>query len=157
MIDDLILVPRRRREEAEDVVTPLRLHLGGGEGRKLRVGLALDHDLDVVALSPFLRPGSEPGVVARYDMCPLDDGEPSCELLSAVSERACECVRGACATDRDRGGGDSCAPEERGARDAFRSGGHHGSVMTGVVVSANTASFGTEISIAPFASVLKKP
>ena len=56
VVDHLILVACGWSEEAEDVVTALRLDLCRGQSRKLRIRLALDRDLDVVALSPSRSP-----------------------------------------------------------------------------------------------------
>ena len=94
-------------------MTALRLDLGCCEGGELRVRLALDHHLNVVALAPRRGPGPQPGVVARDEVRPLDDREPARELLLPVAERAGERVGRTGSADRDRRGRHTRAAQER--------------------------------------------
>ena len=118
VVDHLVLVSRRRREEAEDVVSALSLRLGGGQRREQRVGLEVDGDLDVVLLAPGLRPRPEPRVVPRHEVRPLHDRQVAASQRPLIPQRAGE--RGRCrAADRDRSGCHAGAPQQLRPRQAL--------------------------------------
>ncbi len=76
VVDDLLLVRGRRRDEEEEVVSLLRR----GLGRAARVDLGrrhvIDDDLGPVLRAPLLRVDAvEPGVVAGHEVAPLQDPE----------------------------------------------------------------------------------
>ncbi len=163
VVEDVVLVRRRRRQEAEDVVPSPGLRLGGRERREARVGDAIDLDGDVVPLTPPGRPRVQPRVVGGNDVLPLDDRERALQRPAGEAHRP-----------RERGGHDAAADDQRRSADPrpaqelrpcqaalaphvallLR---RHRHATGGVVVSAKTAKRGTATCSVPDASVFSRP
>ena len=91
VVDHLVLVDRRRREELEDVVAALRGDLRGGARVELRVRDVVDGDVDVVLLAPLLAPRLvEPRRRSRARSAPIAG---SSGRRSASGRCACAALR----------------------------------------------------------------
>ncbi len=95
MVDDLLLVHWRRRQEHEQVVPFLRRYLGGGPRGQRGDPHVIDDDLGIVALAPFLHICVvEPLVIARHEVVPLEDLQGVLGCLRAARQHKGAKARG---------------------------------------------------------------